>query len=139
MKTRMRRYLMMALGAVVLSLPGCFGTCTGTGTGPGQIPDTGNAHCGEIQCQEGEECLSCGSELSCQPKGTVCCKEGTGAGGSAPVICQPGLMCIHCGPGADGCVEPGSVCCKEGTGAGGSGPVICGAKETCEFQSCVPK
>ena len=141
MKTRMRRYLMMSLGVVMLSLPGCFGTCSGTGTGPGtgNGPDTGNERCAGKPCGENEECLACGSEFSCQPKGAVCCAPGTGAGGSGPVICQAGLMCIHCGPGVAGCMEPGSTCCKEGTGAGGSGPVICGAKETCEFQSCVPK
>jgi hypothetical protein len=143
MKTRMRRYLWLSLGAVALTLGGCFGTCTGTGTGTGSGLDggivTGGGVCGEKTCQENETCLGCGSEFSCQPIGTVCCAPGTGAGGTGPVICQSGLVCIHCGPGVDGCMEPGSTCCKEGSGAGGSGPVICGAKEKCEVNSCVPK
>lgn len=141
MKTQMRRYLMVSLGAAMLMLGGCFGTCSGSTGNPGGGGTTGpgNAVCGDVTCNANEECLTCGSEFSCQPKGAVCCAPGTGAGGKGPVICQADLMCIHCGTGVDGCVEPGSTCCKEGGGAGGSAPVICGAKESCEFQACVPK
>ncbi|MCP3099608.1 hypothetical protein LZ198_12090 [Myxococcus sp. K15C18031901] len=139
MKTQRRKYLVL-LGLVMCTLSGCFENCQGGTTLPGSgDAGGGGGVCGEKTCQAGEECLSCGSEFSCQPKGTVCCAPGTGAGGVGPVICQPGLACIHCGPNVDGCMEPGSVCCKEGTGAGGSGPLICSPKETCQFQECVPK
>ena len=140
MKTQWRQHLVVSLGLAMLGLTGCFENCKG-GTGPigGFDGGTGSTVCGEKMCQPGEECLGCGSEFSCQPKGSVCCAAGTGAGGSGPVICGPELECVHCGPQADGCYERGSVCCKQSTGAGGSGPLVCGPKESCQFNECVQK
>lgn len=82
-------------------------------------------NCGAFNCTTSQDCIFCGSQLSCRPAGETCCY---------PDFCSPTETCILCG-GHQGCYPQGSTCC--GSVFGGS--TVCAPHQTCDnvTQRCV--